>query len=194
MADPKYVRLADRMARSTQVDIESGWSIAGLDVREFPGDDQPYAQRYVRDAIRRGTIEGCSKAEFDEVYGEDGSNLNFYERAGVTVKGPEIEGHYQEAHVVGMADTERLRIESARGLGGGGLSYKDDKVRRAALMERQKRLESFGDLDNPDEAGVELSEEDQQKAAEATGPGEDKLDEEPQGKRGAAKKSGGKKS
>jgi hypothetical protein len=168
--DPSYVRLVDRMARSTQVDISSGWSIAGLDVREFPGDDRPLAQSYVRDAIRRGTIEGCSKAEYEEVHGTN--DHDFLAQAGIVVKNAEIEGHFQEAHVVQLAEEERHRIEVARGLGSSGISYGDDQIRRAALLRAQKAHDANKPADPDDEAGV-VDPEDAAAVNEALEAGED---------------------
>lgn len=137
--DPQYVRLVDRMARSTQVDLNSGWGIAGLDVKEFPEEDQ-LAAAYVRDAIRRGTIEPCSRAEFDEVNGDEG-DFDFLSQIGVEVEPIKVEGHFQEGHIAALAEEKRHQLESARGLSSGGASFGDEKVRKAALLRAQKALD-----------------------------------------------------
>lgn len=172
MADPKYVRLVDRMARSTQVDLNSGWSIAGLDVKEFPSD--PRAQAYVKDAIRRGTVEACSRSEYDEV--NEGDH-DFLSQANVEVKPLQVEGAFQEGHVAALAEARRHQIEAARGLSSTGSSYGDDRLRRKALLAAQKRAEqgeALADDDeeaqgqvDPDEAAEERAKvaEEQEKAA-----------------------------
>lgn len=134
--DPQFVRLVDRMARSTQVDLNSGWSIAGLDVKEFPEDE--LAQDYVRSAIRRGTLEPCGQSEYDAVNDHD---LDFLGKAGITVKEVEIEGHFQEGHIAALAEDTRHRIESSRGLTSSGASFGDEKVRKAALLRAQQQLD-----------------------------------------------------
>jgi hypothetical protein len=140
------------------VDIRSGWSIAGLDVREFPSDDEPLAQTFVRAALRRGVIEGCSKAEYDEVMGADN---DFLAQAGIEVTPVQVQGHYQEAHVSGAADARRRQIEASRGLASQGLSYKDDKVRRAALLKQQAKIDA-GKVTTDEEAEDAASEAQQE--------------------------------
>lgn len=64
--DPQYVRLATRLSRSVLADVGgSGWSLSGLDVKEFPS--RPDAKRFCRKALRDGKLEAASKAEYDEV-------------------------------------------------------------------------------------------------------------------------------
>lgn len=158
--DPQYVRLVDRMARSTQVDLNSGWSIAGLDVRPFPEDDEPAAQKYVREAIRRGTIEGCSQAEYEEVYGEEGTNnLDFLEQAGYERKPPEVQEEFQVAGVRALADQARHRIEAARGLSSDGRSFKDERIRTAAILRAQRAQDEGEEPAEKDAAGEAHDEE-----------------------------------
>lgn len=67
---PKYVRLAERLNRSIVADVESGsgWSIAGLDVKEVPDPKvDPLAYQFVVDSLRVGRLEKADKAEYDEV-------------------------------------------------------------------------------------------------------------------------------
>lgn len=69
--DPKYVRLCDRLAfNGSWTDIESGFSIGGLDVQEFPSDDKPRQKVAVQKALRQGILEEASKEEFDKIHGE----------------------------------------------------------------------------------------------------------------------------
>lgn len=131
--DPSYVRLTDRLIRGCQVDLRSGWSIAGLDVREFPDSDYPDAQQFVRGLLQRGVLEGASAAEFEEANGD----TDHLAAAGVEITPPQIAGYYQEAHVVGKANEARRRLEASRGVGSHGLTYKDDQARKRAILKQQ---------------------------------------------------------
>lgn len=144
----KYVRLADRLARGCQVDINSGWSIAGLDVVEYP-DEGTLAETFVKTALSRGVLEYASRAEFDEVMEE--RNRNFHEEAGIDVERPKVEGYLQEGHLAGLHEESRRKLEASRGLGGGALSYKNDLARRQRLVDAAKELDDLGDDENPDE-------------------------------------------
>lgn len=65
--DPSFVRLAARLQRGGMADVQgSGWSISGLNVKEFPSDN-PAAKRFVRKALNDGKLEPASKAEWEEV-------------------------------------------------------------------------------------------------------------------------------
>lgn len=63
---PKYVRLNDRLCQQVVADLDSGWSIAGLDVKEVPADS-PAQAKVVKRYIQQGILEPASRAEFDEV-------------------------------------------------------------------------------------------------------------------------------
>lgn len=66
--DPGHVRLAERLNDRVLADVNSGWSISGLDVKEFPDPSKyPNAARFVRDKLKRGALEPASKAEYEEV-------------------------------------------------------------------------------------------------------------------------------
>jgi hypothetical protein len=70
MATPTHVRLAERLNRGIIADVEggSGWSIAGLDVKEVPSEtDEPAAHRFVTQALRQGKLEAASAGEYQEV-------------------------------------------------------------------------------------------------------------------------------
>lgn len=65
--DPKYVRLATRLQGGMICDVQNtGWSIAGLDVKEFPEDRQE--ARYVRSNVNSGKLEPASKAEYEAAH------------------------------------------------------------------------------------------------------------------------------
>jgi hypothetical protein len=74
MSDPKFVRLADRLAiGGTCADVNSGWSICGFDVKQFPDEDfYPGASKFVRKQIRLGNLEEAGEAEYNEVHDPDG--------------------------------------------------------------------------------------------------------------------------
>lgn len=67
---PKYVRLVERLNRGIVADIDggSGWSIAGLDVKEVPdAQEEPRAHKFVVDALRRGKLEAAEASEYEVV-------------------------------------------------------------------------------------------------------------------------------
>lgn len=70
--DPQYVRLNDSLAdHGSLADVTgSGWSIGGMDVQEFPEDDD-VAASFVRGKLRAGVLEPASRAEFDECHPEE---------------------------------------------------------------------------------------------------------------------------
>lgn len=124
---PSYVRLAERLADVTLVDIRSGWGISGQDVRHFPKDD-PVAAEWCQDQIRRGNIEEAGKAEWDDVhegdlaYEDDEENVLVIREAAV-----KTESQYQ--------------LQAA-------------KKRRELQEKREKRRSKDDDLDG-DESGDE---------------------------------------
>jgi type IV secretory pathway VirB10-like protein len=66
MADPKYVRLPERLLTGNVTDLVTGWGISGLDVKEFPADDEQEIA-YVRGALRSQLLEPATAAEFRRV-------------------------------------------------------------------------------------------------------------------------------
>lgn len=155
--DPQYVKLADRLVRSLAVDPISGWGVSGLDIKEFPDESRPAAQSWARTALQRGVLEHATAEEYDVVHGSD--DHDYLKQAGVLVKPPEVEGFFQEAHVLGLSETRRHEIEASRGFVGDGLSYKDDEVRRAAVLAHQKAIDEAG---SPEAlAAAQAEEEDQ---------------------------------
>jgi len=65
---PKYVRLNDRLSQQVVADLDSGWSIAGLDVKEVPSmEGAPAHVRIIKRYVQQGILEPAGRAEFDEV-------------------------------------------------------------------------------------------------------------------------------
>lgn len=68
--DPSFVRLRDGYQHSQISDIiEYGtlWTIAGQEVKPFPDPEtDPVEVQFVRDLIRRGTLEEATQVEYDE--------------------------------------------------------------------------------------------------------------------------------
>lgn len=70
MSTPSHVRLAERLNRGIVADVESGsgWSIAGLDVKEVPdAEDDPVAHQFVLSQLRQGKLESASAGEYQDV-------------------------------------------------------------------------------------------------------------------------------
>lgn len=122
MADtPKYVRLTNRLSGRTCVDLQSGWSISGLDVVEVPDRKKsPNAHRFIRDKLNRGVLEPASRAEFEEVEeASEESRERFAQRLqGLSSLGirPASLGFavHQEGEVQKAAQDRRASIEAKR--------------------------------------------------------------------------------
>lgn len=105
---PSYVRLNDRLARGCLADVggNSGWSISGADVQEYPED--PLAQRFVRNQIRQGNLEEASRAEYEAIHEDDDAEDT--PRVIMSVdKTP-----HQEHKVLEKAAGQKGRLETAR--------------------------------------------------------------------------------
>lgn len=101
--DPQYVRLANRLSRGILADVEgSGWSISGLDVKEFPKDNTN-AARFVRHALRDGKLEPASRAEHEEVQSEVEA-LNDVTHQEAKVMGAALDGHARLSESRSSAD------------------------------------------------------------------------------------------
>jgi hypothetical protein len=106
-SNPSYVALAPRLTRGLVADVESGWSIAGLDVRKFPADKQ--AAKFVKKALADGRLEPASKAQWDEVHDTE------------EIEGEALEGrarastkNIQEAHIRRAAQAGAQRLVESR--------------------------------------------------------------------------------
>jgi hypothetical protein len=129
-SDPKYVRLSNRLSFGMQADVDgSGWSISGLDVKEFPATDG--AARYVRKMLRDGKLEPASRAEFDEV--QEGNKTV----AAVSHQESQVQGEAMRAH--------RALLES-RGIGEDPVGDHEDE-----MESYQERLDEQDDDDDPEE-------------------------------------------
>lgn len=137
--DPKYVRLSDRLSNGTLVDTYSHWGITGLDVIEFPVDGTPAAQEFVRGALRRGLLEGASKAEFEEIQDSNDALVAAVARDEDEEKALRKAG--QEAVVVRTANSEAKRLAASRAGEGPGGAYDADRKRRQAILATQKELD-----------------------------------------------------
>src|SRR6478736_5511198 len=131
--DPQYVKLADRLVRQIVADIDggTGWSISGLDVKEFPSDDYPLSQNFVRGGLNRGVLEPATEEDYEAV---QAASSDLFEATGVEVIPNKVQGYYSEEAVVGEAENDRLRIEAQRGIGDGlgRLDYEADRARKGA--------------------------------------------------------------
>lgn len=106
--NPNFVRLARRLTHGMVADLDSGWSIAGLDVRKFPSDDKA-ARKFVKKALADGRLEVASQVEWDEVHDTD----DFQDEAHNTRATPPTVG-MQEAQIRRKADERRAAIEESR--------------------------------------------------------------------------------
>jgi hypothetical protein len=110
----KYVRLPDRLATGSLSDVNSGWSIGGLDVRPVPDEKlNPVAYAFVQGYLRTGHLEEASKAEHDEVRELDRElakahlgTLDEFEAA--------ARGGYQEGTIQQRVTETQSRIKSSR--------------------------------------------------------------------------------
>lgn len=136
--DPSYVRLANRLSLQTIADISefgSGWSISGLDVKEFPEDTE--AARYVRLKVGQGVLETASRAEFEEVQDDE-------EAASVVARfsDPNAPLPWQEADVQEVHARKRQQIADNRGLDEAEEDEEwEGQNRSAALLEEQDELD-----------------------------------------------------
>lgn len=122
MADaPKYVRLTNRLSGRTCVDLNSGWSISGLDVVEVPERKaSPNAHRFIREKLNRGILEPASRAEYEEVQeAAEESRERFSDRLealsslGIAPASLGFAVH-QEGTVQRLAQQRRAKIEEKR--------------------------------------------------------------------------------
>lgn len=139
--DPTHVQLCTRLTRSLIVDMQSHWSLAGLDVKEFPSDSYPQAQDYVRTQLARGVLEGTDQAAFDSI---DRLDLDHLKNSGVQVNPVQVQGTYQEAQVIAHAEAARHQIEAERFGDASNMSYQEDTIRREAILAQQRHIDGIG--------------------------------------------------
>lgn len=135
MADPKFVRLADHLSRGMRADINSGFSIAGLDVVPMPDkEDNPEAYAYVKREISAGRLESASQAEYDEVHPD------VYAALGVEVKREAVVqvAPPQETAIQAEALKAGRAIRASRQAQSDEDGFDADQERREALLEQQQ--------------------------------------------------------
>lgn len=137
--DPKYVRLATRLSRGMVCDVKgSGWSISGLDVRQFP--TTPQAARFVRAKLNAGVLEPASKSEWDEAHDDAlekevlAQNPDYREKASAVQEGRlQRVAREQQAKLA-----ERLSADA---------EAEEEELRELEQEDREARLQEQKDAD-----------------------------------------------
>lgn len=138
MADTKFVRLAIHLARGGRYDLNSGWGISGLDVKEMPDpDDEPNAYKYVRGELAAGRLEGASRAEYDEAHPDIAKDLGY--RTG-TEADPSARP-YQEREVQRAAAKVLRKVKARREAQSEVDAFEVDTARREATIKAQQAQE-----------------------------------------------------
>lgn len=161
ISKPEYVRLADHMVHGLVVDMETGWSISGYDVKEYPEDaDQA---KFVRQKINAGIVEPATAAEYEAA-------------------------HPQEEQDEQAAEAEHLvqLVKAAAGRGGGAQEHKMRAKHQGSHSEvvRQRQLATLRaqgvDVDD-DEADLDFAEDKaRREAAAAEAEENDELNDDPE--------------
>lgn len=145
--DPKYVRLATRLSKGMVCDVQgSGWSISGLDVRQFPKDT--VAARFVRAKLNAGVLEHASKSEWDEAHDSSleeevlSQNPDYKEKASAVQ-----EGRVQRAAREATAKLAERQSADA--------DAEEEELRELEAEDRQARLDQQAEMnlmtDDPQE-------------------------------------------
>lgn len=115
--NPKYIRLADPVRRSTLADVagHSGFAISGYDVQEFPEDDPRQAQ-FAKDNLARGVLTAGTADQFaiahpDEVEGSAENEASAFVEAVKVAVGRS--GGIQEAKVQRKAQAQARALRAA---------------------------------------------------------------------------------
>lgn len=169
MADPKYVRLADHLTRGLRADINSGWSIAGFDVRPMPDkEEEPNSYAYVKGELNAGRLEGASKAEYEEAHPD------------LLTSDEEDSRPYQEREVQRAAQSVHRKIRARRSGEEATSAYEVDEARRKAVLKSQKAGDKAGSrrgsqsaAEAEDEADAATREAEEARLAEQDGGDED---------------------
>lgn len=158
--NPDFVRQADYMVTGMTVDMDTGWSISGYDVVEFPEDrDQA---RFVKRNLNLGRLEAATQAEYDEAHpevevDEDELQAERFVRAVNAAQGRggtqehvlrEREGkgaaRLRRARAVARAEEEGYDVDE-----GDDIEYVTDRQRRQNIIDQQQ--EDGLDTDDPEE-------------------------------------------
>lgn len=140
MSDPNYVKLAKRLTNGMVADLESGWSIAGYDVKEFPEDSRQ--AQFVRGALNDSRLEAASTSEYELVEEERVGLAEFEaERLAAAGKVAPIQEHQiQDRHQASSRRVQEQRDE----VDPDEHPFEATKARRAAVLEEQAALEGSG--------------------------------------------------
>lgn len=118
MADPKYVRLPERLLSGNVTDVLGGsqWGISGLDVKEFPSkEDDPEAYAFVRDCVRANMLEEASADEYRMVRKAVDAVEEAAAKALPTNQGgPAQPSPWNEAAIANVANKHRKKLVAAR--------------------------------------------------------------------------------
>lgn len=137
MADPKFVRLAEHLARGGRYDINSGFGISGYDVVPMPDkEEQPRAYKYVKGEMAAGRIEGASKAEYDEAHPDILATLGHKSPGEVEEARP-----VQEREVQTLVRSVHRKVKARRTDEGQADAFEADQKRREATLAAQKARE-----------------------------------------------------
>jgi hypothetical protein len=156
--DPKYVRLTARLARGIVTDLNTGFTISGLDVQPFPNPkERPLAARFVRDRLNRGVLEPASKAEYEEVQElREELQSNFNSRIKAMAQMAPVAGLagislHQESQIRTLAGELADRLEQRRLRSDSEDSYEADRERRKELISRGKAQDDEDDSEETEE-------------------------------------------
>lgn len=142
--DPQYVKLSHKASRGMLVDLDmgSGFSISGRDVKEFPSDLP--SKKYVRRELKRGNIVVASAAEFEEA--KDGD-----EAIPSDTELPHQEHRIREALAQakqsGTPDSEASSSSGSSDDGGEKSKGKKGKSKKKDKSEKSKEKKEKGDGD-----------------------------------------------
>lgn len=141
--DPKFIRLADRLTNGIVADLNTGFSIAGLDVQEFP--EEADQASYVRGQMHAGVIEAASAEEYKIIRGTDEP------MRAATEDNPTPTSNWQENRIQQAAKETRRKLDSSRqadyndpewdplrgrSLLDRDISYEEDQERREAVAQQ----------------------------------------------------------
>lgn len=166
-SDPHYIRLHDRIALHGSLhDVETGFSISGLDVQPFPSDDFPERQEFVRRNIRAGGLEEASKAEYQELHDSDHGDVEV--KLITEVETPWQEGQMRDRHRAARNRLRQQREKQSQRLRGEYIEDEEDeeleeevapnpkpKKQRKSSKKKSAKGSGGSDEDSNDDGGDE---------------------------------------
>jgi hypothetical protein len=135
MSNPSHVRIADPNAVSLRVDILSGWSISGWDIKEFP--DGQLAGNFVRRNLNQGVLEPATSEEFGLAH-PPAPEENDAEAFVKAVQAASVNPVRQEAHIQANIEADADKLRSLRHTQTDEKGDTPDMVRRKELIEIQE--------------------------------------------------------